>query len=293
MSEPIPEPQPVADSDGPQRLSVSQALMFEKCPRRWWWRYIIGLDDPSGDDARRGTLVHALLERLCLLPPEERTAETASRLVFEHWTGDDPAWLRRLAWRNVTRALLLPEVREPTVIATEVELDVTLDGVPFHGFIDRVVAGPAGIEVDDYKDGGKLPSERFRPAKRRQNVLYAAAYALSPQPPSTNRTGEPVAASLIYTALGVVDRYAITKRAVTAAVGWLKQQWDGLRTARATGDFPVKPNETCSWCPAVAMCPEGIDAVVRRARNPEKSLGDHGRRVLAVLAAEETTEGAA
>jgi putative RecB family exonuclease len=286
---PVPTPGPIPDDVGPRRLSVSQANMFEKCPRSWWWKYIIGLDDPAGDDARRGTLVHSLLEQLCLLPPAQRTIDTAARLAFEHWTDDDPAWLRRLAWRNVTRAIRLPEVVEPEVIATEVELDVTLDGVPFHGFIDRVVRGPKGIEIDDYKDGGKLPSERFRGPKRRQNILYAAAYEISPQPLGPAGATRPVAASLIYTALGVVDRYAVTGQSVTAAVRWLRKQWDGLRTARATGDFPIKPNGTCSWCPAVGMCPQGLDAVRSRAYDPTNSLGDHGRRALAAEDVEEET----
>lgn len=295
IPEPILEPQPVADDDGPQRFSVSQAGTFDRCPRRWWWQYIIGVDDPPGRDARRGTLVHTALEHLTQLPPGERTVAAAERIVFEHWRpGDldsspDPPALRRAAWRNVLRALNLPQVTEPVVLATEVSIKgVVLDGVPLSGFIDRVAQGENGVEIDDYKDGNRRTDSRSKAEKKRQVIIYAAAYPYIQQGLTSGGVATPTHASLIYTAAGEVDRYPVTEHAVRTAVDWLKDRWDELRTARATGDFPVRPGPLCSWCPAVDRCPQGTDAVRARARNPAKSLGDHGRRALTVAA-----EGAA
>jgi putative RecB family exonuclease len=288
----IPEPAPIPDDEGPQRFSVSQGNTFAKCQRRWWWQYIAGVDDPPGDDARRGSLVHTVLEHLCLLPPAERTVDAAARIAFEHWHPEpgeppDPPGLRRVAWRNVLRALNLPEVVTPDTVATEVPVKVVLDGVPLTGYIDRVAHGRRGLEVDDYKDGKRPTHSGSRSEKKRQVIIYAAALPLVDNPATGDSFPRPTDASLIYTAAGVVDRYPVTDRAVETAVGWLRGQWDVLRTARATGDFPVNPSALCSWCPAVAMCPEGLDAVAARARNPEKSLGAHGRRALAAEAAED------
>lgn len=284
-----PEPEPIPDGVGPTRTSPSQSNTFAQCPRKWWWKYIQNVDDPSGVDARRGTLVHTVMEHLCLLPPGERTVDTAAAIAFEHW-GDDASELRRAAWRNVLRALHLPEVRDADVVAVEVEVDVVLDGVPFRGFIDRVAREPAGLVIDDYKDGRHRTDSRSMAEKKRQVMLYAAAYPLA-QP--TIGVGRPVAASLIYTSACVVDRHPVTDRAVNAAVGWLRSQWDGLRVARATGNFPTNAGPLCSWCPAVAYCPAGLDAVRARARNPENSLGDHGRLALAAAAAEPVCRPAA
>lgn len=282
----LTEPEPVPDGTGPQRSSVSQTKTFEECPRKWWWKYIRGLADPPGPDARRGTLVHTVMEHICLLPPAERTINAAARIAFEHWTGDDPPELRRLAWRNVLRALHLPQIVEAEVVDTEVELDVVLDGVPFKGFIDRVARGRGGLEIDDYKDGRHRDDASSKAEKKKQVILYAAAYPLAQQTLAAGGIERPVAASLIYTSAGVVDRHPVTDRAVESAVGWLKGQWDALRAARATGDFPVKPGGLCSWCPAVSMCPAGLDAVRARARRPGKSLGAHGVRALATTSAE-------
>lgn len=282
-------PGPVPDGEGPQRLSVSQANTYAKCARRWWWQYIAGIKDPPGPDAIRGTLVHKVLEHLCLLPPGQRTIDAAARIALEHWnTTDDgpvPAWVRRVAWRNVVRALRLPEVTEPAAAGVEVGFDVTLNGVPFRGFIDRVTNGPDGIEIDDYKDGNVPRYDDGRAEKKRQIVLYAAAYELGPQPLNPDGLVRPVAGSLIYTAAGVVDRYPITGQAVSSAVRWLRRQWDGIQTARVSGEFPTNPGPLCSWCPAVGRCPDGLRATATRAANPDKSLGEHGRLALTVEAA--------
>jgi putative RecB family exonuclease len=289
MIDDVLELAPIPDDEGPQRFSVSQGNTFAKCQRRWWWQYIKGIDDPPGADARRGSLVHAVLEHLCLLPPAERTVDAAARIAFEHWHPEpgqppDPPALRRVAWRNVLRALNLADVVGADTLATEVEVRVSLDGVPLTGYIDRVAHGHRGLEVADYKDGRRRTDSRSRAEKRRQVIIYAAALPLVDDPGTGNGFPRPTDASLIYTAAGVVDRYPVTDRAVETAVGWLRGQWDALRTARATGDFPVNPSALCSWCPAVAMCPQGLDAVAARARNPEKSLGDHGRRALTAIA---------
>lgn len=288
MPSSIPEPVPVPDGEGPQRFSVSQANQVSKCLRGWWWKYIQGIDDPSGPDARRGTLVHAVLEHLCLLPPQERTIDAAARIAFEHWQPDpdgepDPPELRRVAWRNVLRALNLPEVAAARTVATEVAVRVDLAGIPLTGYIDRVEHGRRGLEVADYKDGRRRTDARSKAEKKRQVILYAAALPLVEPPDGDDPYPRPADASLIYTAAGVIDRYPVTDRSVATAVGWLSDRWDDLSAARASGNFPVNPGPLCSWCPAVAMCPAGLDAVERRARDG-KNLGDPGRRALTATA---------
>src|SRR2546429_9205939 len=76
-------------------LSPSRAADFKACPQLFKFRAIDRLPEPSDPSRARGTLVHAVLERLCRLPPAERTIGTARGLLGEVWAGlqqvDEPA----------------------------------------------------------------------------------------------------------------------------------------------------------------------------------------------------------
>jgi putative RecB family exonuclease len=77
---------PVADErpTGPS-LSPSRAADFKTCPLLFRFRTIDRLPEQPTPDQVRGTLVHAVLERLFDLPSEERTPEAAAALVVPEW----------------------------------------------------------------------------------------------------------------------------------------------------------------------------------------------------------------
>ncbi len=66
-------------------LSPSRAGDFLTCPLLYRLRSIDRLPEPPGPPAARGTLVHAVLERLFDRPAITRTPETAVALVPEAW----------------------------------------------------------------------------------------------------------------------------------------------------------------------------------------------------------------
>src|SRR5260370_32212639 len=66
-------------------LSPSRAADFKACPQLFKFRAIDHLPEPSDPSRARGTLVHAVLERLCRLPAAERTIGTARGLLGEAW----------------------------------------------------------------------------------------------------------------------------------------------------------------------------------------------------------------
>lgn len=268
-------PRPVPDGTGPARFSHSQASLFDKCPRRWWFKYVAGLPDPAGDDARRGSLVHVILEYLSLRSPGDRTPDAAWDIATTHWTDEEPVSLRRSAWVHVMRALRLPDVVNPEAVATELKFTVELNGVPFSGAIDRVAHGHRGLVVTDWKDGKVPEHPDDRRNKRFQVLNYAAVLPLLDTPMDRPRD-----ASLVYTAHGQVQNYPVTDKALAVSTGWLRNVWDRLQSARQTGEFPEKPSALCSWCPAVAVCPPGMDAVRARAELG-KHLGEHGTAALA------------
>src|SRR6478736_879504 len=81
-------------------LSPSRAADFMSCPMLYRFRVIDKLPSPPTKATARGTLVHAVLERLFDLPASERTVEAAVGLVASEWerlAEEEPAMLDLLA----------------------------------------------------------------------------------------------------------------------------------------------------------------------------------------------------
>src|SRR3954464_1228075 len=74
---PTPTPQP--------SLSPSRAADFKTCPLLYRFRTIDRIPEQPTADQARGTLVHAVLERLFDLPAAERTRPHAGDLVLPQW----------------------------------------------------------------------------------------------------------------------------------------------------------------------------------------------------------------
>src|SRR5688572_32945356 len=68
-------------------LSPSRAADFKTCPLLFRFRSIDRLPEPPTPDKARGTLVHAVLEKLFDHPAAERTPAVAASLI-------EPQWLR-------------------------------------------------------------------------------------------------------------------------------------------------------------------------------------------------------
>src|SRR5271154_1377346 len=66
-------------------LSPSRAADFMACPLLYRFRVIDRLPEPPTTATARGTLVHAVLERLFDLPAADRTPEAARALMAPEW----------------------------------------------------------------------------------------------------------------------------------------------------------------------------------------------------------------
>src|SRR5215217_1223504 len=84
--DPAPERTAAADT-APRRpsLSPSRAADFKSCPLLYRFRTIDRLPEKKSKAAVRGTLVHAVLEKLYDLPAAERTVAAAQTLVAPAW----------------------------------------------------------------------------------------------------------------------------------------------------------------------------------------------------------------
>ena len=114
---------PAPASEAPERpagpsLSPSRAADFKTCPLLFRFRTIDKLPEQPSADQVRGTLVHAVLERLFDLPAAERTPEAAAALVA-------PSWARLLeegpALAEIFAATAVRPGRDPAAVAAEAE----------------------------------------------------------------------------------------------------------------------------------------------------------------------------
>ncbi len=87
-------------------LSPSRAADFKTCPLLYRLRSIDRLPEQPTADQARGTLVHAVLERLFDLEPMERTADRAAELIEPEWA--------RLVGEHPDLAGIFPPPTEPT-----------------------------------------------------------------------------------------------------------------------------------------------------------------------------------
>jgi putative RecB family exonuclease len=262
-------------ADGTPRrpsLSPSRAADFKSCPLLYRFRTIDRLPEKKSRAAVRGTLVHAVLEKLYDLPPSRRTLDTARELVAPAWEelrqqegveelfaaaegGPEPAGQDGLeAWLSSAGALVENyfTLEDPTRIqpaGREELVEVTLpDGLLLRGYVDRVDVAPTGaIRVVDYKTGA-VPREAFEAKALFQMKFYALVLW---------RTRGVVAAQLKLLYLGDADAltYAPDEAELVRFERTLQAIWAAIERAVATGDFRANKSRLCSWCDHQALCP--------------------------------------
>lgn len=277
MTEPVEQAAEPADDElldiperyMPKHLSPSSASSYRECARRWKFRYVDRLPDPPGEAAVTGTFAHMVLERVMQEPVDNRTVDRAKELAREVWPAmensrdyrslalDDEAGrnFRWNGWKAIEGLWALEDPREVRVAATEQDVRVEINGVPFRGIIDRVDETDDGLVVTDYKSG-KAPSERFSSNYATQMLLYAAAL--------TELDGsKPAKAQLLYLGQTAVE-VEITDENLAEAVDELRTTWLAIMESCISQEFEASTGPLCGWCPFVAQCPEGTAEVLHR-----------------------------
>ena len=149
-------------------LSPSRAGDFMTCPLLYRYRSIDRLPQRPSSAAVRGTLVHAVLERLFDLPAAERTPEAAATLLAPEWARlqeEEPEVAGLFtdeaevgSWLTSAKALLdgYFTLEDPTRLdpaERESFVEVVLPGgLRLRGIVDRLDVAPSGqLRVVDYK----------------------------------------------------------------------------------------------------------------------------------------------
>jgi len=246
-------------------LSPSRAADFLTCPLLYRFRVLDRLPEAPSPVATRGTVVHAVLERLFDEPAAGRTPARARDLL-------EPEWRRLLAeepelselfpdeageaeWLESARALLDtyftledPARLEPAERELFVECDLE-SGLRLRGYVDRVDIAPTGeVRVVDYKTG-KAPREGFEAKAMFQMRFYALVLWRL-------RGVVPRVLQLVYLGSGEVLRYEPDEADLCATERKLEALWAAIQRALDRGDWRPSPGRMCDWCDHQARCPE-------------------------------------
>ena len=260
-------------------LSYSSYRTYLECPLRWKFLYVDRRPETPRGYFTFGRVVHSVLEELLrplVSPAARRAGESESQRTLDEWQArargaSGPGMTRRemlalydrlwssdgyvspdeegryhalgqdLLGRYYDR--LVEEAPHP--VAVEQHLEARWDGIPIHGYIDRIDRSPeGGLEILDYKTSRDLSPEDAQESEQLSiyQVLVERNYS------------EPVAGLTLYhlrslTPLRVPPRDATSLTGLYDRLGTVS---DGIR-AQA---YEPTPGRHCTRCDFRALCPE-------------------------------------
>lgn len=247
-------------------LSPSRAADFKTCPLLYRFRSIDRIPEPPTADQARGTLVHAVLEKLFDLPPADREPAAARDLVDPQWRrlvetnpdlagvidDDHPSDAFLNSARDLVEAYfrledprrLQPADRE-CLVSTEID-----DGrLLLRGYIDRLDISPTGaIRVVDYKTGG-APREAFEARALFQLKFYALVLWRT-------RGVVPASLRLVYLRDGEICDFTPDADELDRFERTLIALWAAIAKSRERQTFIPTPGRLCGWCSYQHLCPE-------------------------------------
>lgn len=248
-------------------LSPSRTNDYLQCPLLFRLRTVDRLPEAPSAAASRGTLVHAVLERVFDEPAGQRTPGLAHELLGPAWDAmveRDPALTDLLAteggldgWFERATALidtwftledpnrLEPAEREMWV-RTELDVDGTV--LELRGVIDRLDVAPDGaLRVVDYKSG-RSPRPGYESSALFQMRFYALAL-------ERVRGRLPAMLQLVYLGDGQILRRSPSATEVASTENRIRSVWSGVRSAASSGTWPTRTSRLCDWCSFRSLCP--------------------------------------
>jgi putative RecB family exonuclease len=244
-------------------LSPSRAADFKTCPLLYRFRTIDRIPEPPTSDQARGTLVHAVLEKLFDLPSAERSHDRAAAMVVPQWDQlrEDQPLLAELFGEETPAEFIDSTVEllggyfsvedptrlEPAERECLVEAVVD-DQLLIRGYIDRLDISPAGdLRVVDYKTGG-APREAFEARALFQLKFYALVLWRT-------RGVVPRSLRLLYLKDAEACDYSPDAEELTRFERTLVALWRAIDKATQERDFRPKPSRLCDWCSHQSRCP--------------------------------------
>jgi RecB family exonuclease len=261
-------------------LSYSSYHTYQECPLRWKFLYVDRLPETPRGYFTFGRVVHSVLEEIVrplVVPTARRVNEGDAQRTLDEWhpTGTtrppeltlsreemlaayDRLWSgegytspeEEARYRVLGRDLLLRYygrlVKErPHPVSVEEHLEARWDGIPIHGYIDRIDrTSDGGLEIVDYKTSRELSGEDARQSDQLSiyQILVESNYT------------EPVEGLTLYH-LRSLTPHRVPPRPRTALLALhdrLGAVQDGIRAEA----FEPTPGRQCSRCDFQSRCPE-------------------------------------
>jgi putative RecB family exonuclease len=249
-------------------LSPSRAGDFMTCPLLYRFRVIDKIPERPSPAAARGTLVHAVLERLFELPAAGRTPAAALELLGPEWDRllaeepelatlfdeDDDAGGAHAEWLAEARSMVeryfsLEDPRRLEPASRELYVETVLEsGLQLRGYIDRLDVAPTGeVRVVDYKTG-RAPRADFEARALFQMKFYALVLWRL-------RGTVPRLLQLMYLGNGEILRYAPDEADLRATERKVEALWKAIRRAMDSGEWRERTSRLCDWCDHKQRCP--------------------------------------
>ncbi|MEV6108137.1 PD-(D/E)XK nuclease family protein [Streptomyces sp. NPDC051940] len=251
----------------PASLSPSRASDFQTCPLLYRFRVIDRLPERPNAAATKGTLVHAVLERLFDDPAADRTVPRARAMVAPAWErlladrpelaelfAEDGQAIDLAGWLAEAEALVErwfaledPALLEPAERELFVETELE-SGLRLRGVIDRVDVAPTGeVRIVDYKTG-KAPRPEYAAGALFQMKFYAlVVWRL--------RGLVPRRLQLVYLGSGDVLTYDPDEGDLRGVERKLHALWRAIEAATASGDWRPRTGPLCNYCSFQELCP--------------------------------------
>jgi len=261
-------------------LSYSSFRTYAECPLRWKFLYVDRLPETPRGYFTFGRVVHSVLEELVrplLTPGARRLASGEAQRTLDDWHAGGPspstalpmtreellaaydhAWSSEVytspeeeeRYRTLGRDLLLRYYQRflserPHPVAVEEHLEARWDGIPIHGYIDRIDRTPdGGLEIVDYKTSRELSGDDARDSEQLSiyQVLVESNYT------------EPVKGLTLYH-LRSLTPHRVPPRP-REALGALHNRVGTVVNGIRAEAFEPTPGRQCGRCDFQSRCPE-------------------------------------
>ncbi len=273
-------------------LSPSRAADFKACPLLYRLRTIDRLPQRPSAAAARGTLVHAVLERLYDLPTAARTAEAAKAMVAHEWTklsAAEPV-LRQIVTELRDRAATSQPDLDVSVGTDLPDIDPDTDDDVIGRWLssagdlldsyftleDPTRIQPVGRELTvefDLGDGPVLRGIIDRLDATADGDLRVVDYKTGVTPREAYEAKAlfqmKFYALVLYRTRGVVPRqlrllylgdkdmlsYVPEAEELDRFERTLRAIWAAIQAGIERQDFRPSPSRLCAWCDFQALCP--------------------------------------
>lgn len=250
----------------PYAFSPSTVKMYQQCPLKFRYYAIDKIPSKPSIAKEKGTLVHAVLEKLFDSAPQARTYQQATIILEETWQNmiADNKELSLLLFNRDQQAetefltaakeLLANYFRleypmNLEAYATEMYLRTdTESGLNIHGFADRVEKNATGmVRIVDYKTG-KSPKPQYQREYRFQMIFYALMWWRMYQE-------IPALLQLLFLADARSLSYHPRLEDLFHLQTEIEQTWKSVEYALCKKNFTPRKNPLCNWCDYQKICP--------------------------------------